>query len=246
MNAVPMYREIADDPALDLPISQEELAGQPVDLTDHVRFDVCPTWLELAIRHFSDTQVAQAARIAAWRGTDENSKSGALEWEFETSLQSIMACSIAVDAFCAAVQSRVHLPPSVLDQSRERRLPRFAEISEIFRFAFSLTAKEAGTLRQNLGEIFRFRDLAVDASSKNGAPILHPELHVGGEWRFAYFRCENTALIVRATLQLIRGFVVSDKPKDADVQKYLDGLKPRLERLLYSNALRTQATAART
>jgi hypothetical protein len=137
---------------------------------------------------------------------------------------------------------RVHLPlrSSIKHENDASPVRRNSES-----FASPFIDGGGGHLRQNLGEIFRFRDLAIDASSKNGTPVLHPELHVGGEWRFAYFRCENTALIVRATLQLIRGFVGSDKPKDADVQKYLDGLKPRLERLLYSNALRTQATAAR-
>ena len=96
-------------------------------------------------------------------------------------------------------------------------------------------------MRLNLGEIFRFRDLAIDSSSKSGAPILHPELGAGGEWRFAYFRCENARLIVRATLQLIWELVASDKPKDAHVQKYVDVLRSRLDRLRNSNALKPDA-----
>jgi hypothetical protein len=87
--------------------------------SSHVHFDVCPTWLELAIRHLSDAQVAQGARIETWRDADENSKTGALKWEFEASIQAIVASGIAVDAFYAVVQSRVHLPQSLIDEWRQ-------------------------------------------------------------------------------------------------------------------------------
>ena len=210
----------------------------------HSSFDVCPTWLELAIRHLSDAQVARGARVAAWQAADENSKAGALEWEFETAMQSIMASAIAVDAFCAAVQSKLQLPQSLVEQWREKDVPRPAQISEVLRIAFSLTAKEEGNLRRNLGEIFRFRDLAIDPSAKSDALILHPELRVGVEWRFAYFQCENALLIVRATVRLVSELVASGKPKIADVQMYIDALRPRLDRLKNSNALKAPTTAA--
>lgn len=244
MNGVSIYREMVKAmPAAGPAISLDENAGPAPDSSAQVHFDVCPTWLELAIHHLSDAQVAQVARVAAWKGTEEDVKAGALEWEFEASLQSIVASSIALEAFCSAVQTKVQQPQSVTDQWREKRTPRHAEISEVIRVAFSLTAKEANSLRQNLGEIFRFRDLAIDSSSKGAAPTLHPELRVGGEWRFAYFRCENARLIVRATLRLIRELVASEKPKDAAVQKYVDVLRSRLERLPNSNALRSDAGA---
>jgi hypothetical protein len=212
-------------------------------LPGQVHFDVCPTWLDLAIRHLSDARVAQVARVAAWNGADENSKAGALEWEFEASMQSIIACAIAVNAFGAVVQAKVQPPKSLINQWRETRIPRHVQISDVLRIAFSLTAKEAGNLRRNLGEIFRFRDLAIDPSAKSDAPILHPELRIGVEWRFAYFRCENALLIVKATLRLISGLVASGKPKDAEIQQYIDALRPRLEQLRDSDALKAQAGA---
>lgn len=214
-------------------------------LPAHAHFDVCPTWLELAIRHLSDAQVAQVARVAAWKGADENSKAGALEWEFEASMQAIMASAIAIDAFSAVVQAKMQLPQSVIDEGREKRVPRHIQIAEVLRRVFSLDAKEASNLRQNLGEIFRFRDLAIDSSGKSDAPILHPGLGVGVEWRFAYFRCANALLIVKVTLRLIWELVASDKPKDADVQQYIDVLRSRIEALQNSDALRIEVADGR-
>jgi hypothetical protein len=218
-------------PADDLVISIGENRKPTSSLPLHAHFDACPTWLELAIRYLSDAQVAQVARVAAWKGADEASKAGALEWEFEASMQAIMASAIAVDAFCAAVQTKVHLPQSLIDEWQDNRTPRHVQISEVLRRAFSLEPKNVSSLRQNLGEIFRFRDLAIDPSGKIDAPILHPELRVGVEWRFAYFRCENAQRIVKATLRTIWDLVDSDKPKDADVQKYIDALRSRVESL---------------
>jgi hypothetical protein len=215
-----------------------ETASSP---TSHVHFDVCPTWLELAIHHLSDAQVARGARIETWKDADEPSKAGALEWEFGASLQAIMASAIAVDAFYAAVQSRVHLPQSLIDEWRDKRTARYIQIAEVLCRAFSLEPKDVSSLRQNLAEIFRFRDLAVDPSGKGDAQILHPELGVGVEWRFAYFRYQNALLIVKATLRLIAELAIAGKPKDADLQKYIDALRSSVEPLKHANALRAQA-----
>jgi hypothetical protein len=207
----------------------------------HGHFDICPIWLELAIRHLSDAQVARRARVAAWKGTDEGSRSGALEWEFEASMQATMAAAIAVDAFCVAVEARVRPPQPLVEHWREMDVPRGEQVADILRIAFSLTARQASNLRQNLGEIFRFRDLAIDPSTRSDAPILHPELRVGVEWRFAFFQCENALLIVNAALRLVRELTASGKPKDADLQAYIDVLRPALERLRDSTVLGAQA-----
>ena len=218
--------------------------GQDADpassTTSHVHFDACPTWLELAVRYLSDAQVAREARIATWKNADEHSKTGALEWEFEASMQAAMASGIAVDAFYAMVQSRVPPPLSLIDEWRDKQTPRYIQISEVFRRAFSLEPKHVSSLRQALAEIFRFRDLAIDPSGKMDAQILHPELGVGVEWQFAYFRYQNALLIVKATLQLISELAALGYPKDADLQKYLDALRSRVEPLRDANALRTQ------
>ena len=200
-------------------------------------FDVCPIWLELAIRHLSDAQVAQAARVETWKDTDEPSKTGALEWEFEASIQAIVMCGMAIEAFYAVVQTIIHSPQSLIDEWRDERTPRYIQICEVLRRAFSLEPKTVSSLRQTLGEIFRFRDLAIDPCGKMDTQVLHPELGIGVEWRFAYFRYENALLIVRATLQLIGALVGSGKPKDADLQKYIDTLRWSVESLQNRNVL---------
>jgi hypothetical protein len=218
------------------------LDAQPVTgSASGARFDVCPVWLDFAIRHLSDAQVARDARIGAWRESDEHSRTAALEWEFEASLQAIMASAIAVDAFYAAVQTRVPLPQSLIDEWRDKKAPRHVRISDVFGDALSLDPKSVSGLREALAEIFRFRDLAVDPSGKMGAEVLHPELGVGVEWRFAYFRHQNALVIVTATVRLIAELAASGHPKDPDLRKYIDALRSKVEPLQSANALRVQA-----
>ena len=241
MNGVSIYREMtAEMSASLLAISRGEAAKPATALTADVHFDVCPIWLELAIRHLSDAQVAQAARVEAWKGVDENAKAGALQWEFEASMQAIVAAAMAIDALYAALRPKVKLPQLLVEKWREKQTPLHIQTAEILRRALSLKPRAASALRQNLGEISRFRNLAVDTSGTTDAPVLHPELHVGVEWRFAYFRCDNALLIVKMTLRLIVELLALGEPQDAEVQAYMNALRSRVEPLQNSNAFGPQ------
>jgi hypothetical protein len=109
--------------------------------------------------------------MIAWGGTDENAKGTALEREFESSMQAIMAAGIAVDAFYAVIKTHAQVPPTLAQKWREKRTPRYSQIAEVLRIAFHLKPKGTAVLRRNLKEIFRFRDLAVHPSGKIEAPL---------------------------------------------------------------------------
>lgn len=88
-----------------------ELESDP--LTLHVRFDVCPTWIQVANRHLADAKLAKAQRDQVWHGLDENAKVRALEAEFEASMQAIMAAAISWDALYAILREHVTIPPAM-------------------------------------------------------------------------------------------------------------------------------------
>jgi len=202
-------------------------------------FDACSKWLELAVRYASDAQVAKLSRIAAWEGTEESAKQAALEWEFEAAMQTVMACGASIDALESVIQTRFPLPRLPADKLRSNSNQQHLRLAELLQKAFSLKPRAADALRQNLGEILRFRSLAVDTTGKDTALILHPELGTGVEWRFAYFRCDNALLILRASSRLIWEIAVFCKPRDAELQSYLDALRPRVETIPGCEAYRT-------
>jgi len=229
------YGDLAGDDPKDLIASEETSTTHAASAA---RFDVCPTWLDLAIRHLSDAGAAQVSRVAEYRGADGIAQVEMLQWEFEASLQAIVACGIAVKAFGAAIQSKAQLPQSVSDEWQRQGTPPYIQISEVLRRAFGLDVKSASGVRQCLREILRFHDLAIDPSQKTDTDVFHPGLGDAVEWRFAYFRYENALLIVRATLRLIWELVTLGKPFEVDVQKYVHGLRPKVEPLQNSVALK--------
>jgi hypothetical protein len=165
------------------------------NLTLHVRFDVCPSWADISLRHLQDAKQRRVGRQLAWDGTNEQEKAGALEREFEASMQAIMAAAIAIDAFYSIVKEHVLLPKSLVERWRKNRTARYSQVTEVLRRAFHLKPTATAGLRHNLEEIYRLRDLAVHPSGQIEAPMMHPELNVGVEWRFAYFRAHNAELI---------------------------------------------------
>jgi hypothetical protein len=129
-------------------------------------------------------------------------------------MQAIMAAAIALDAFYAVIKTKAEIPETLIKKWKVNGTARYKQLSEVLRQAFMLKKEESALLQESLKEIFRFRDLAVHPRAENEAPVFHPEIHVGVEWRFACFRAENAALIVCATQNMIRELVSKGKPKN--------------------------------
>ena len=209
--------------------------GTPVSsLTLHVHFDVCPTWCELSLSHIAAAKSHRTARIAAWAGTNEDDKGKALEREFEASMQASMAAAIALDAFYSVIQTHVQLPPALVERWHTKRTSRYSQVTEVMRRGFHLKPLGTKTLRQNLKEIYRFRDLAVHPSGKIQAPLLHPELNVGVEWRFAYFHAGNAEALVHAATAIIWDLAHNGKATESGIIRYVTGLRERLTELFPS------------
>ena len=147
-------------------------------------------------------------------------------------MQAITAAAIALDALYATLQPHVKLPPGLIKRWRTRRTARYSQVAEILRRAFLLEPTGGTALRQNLKEIYRFRDLAVHPSGKIEAPILHPELNVGVEWRFVYFRASNAELAVNKATEMIRELTSVTRFHNDEVQRYATELRGRLDELL--------------
>jgi hypothetical protein len=209
-------------------ISIDQNGTSASEVTFHVHFDVSVTWCELAVAHATNAKACQSAREAAWSAGDANAQSSTLEREFEASMQAAMAAAIAIDAFYAVILTHIHLPDKLAEQWRIKRTPRYAQATEVLRRAFRLKPAGVKLLRQLLKEIYRFRDLAVHPSGKIQAPILHPELNVGVEWRFAFFRASNAEALVDAATGIIWDLTRNGKPINDGVCSYSETVKERL------------------
>ena len=197
----------------------------------HLRFDVCPTWVQVAKRHLDSALLARSQRQQAWASATEETKAALLEAEFEASMQAITAAAIAWDALYAVLRECKVIPDDLARTWRTRRTARYSQISETVRRAFSLKPRGTLALRNNLKEIYKYRDLAVHPPGKIQAAILHPEIGIGMEWRFVYFRARNAEFAVLAAAAMLWSLAHDAKPRDQKVIEYQKGLLARLEQI---------------
>jgi hypothetical protein len=197
-------------------------------MTIHVSIDMCAPWIEIALRHLNDAVAAKALRVQAWAGTDEVAKARTLVSESEASMQAMMAGAIAWDAFYGALSEYVILPVEMRERWRKNRTARPTQVAELVCRAFKISPKGMATLRTNLKEVYRFRDLAVHPSGQLRAPVFHPELGVSVEWRFAYFRCENAKIAVDAATAMLWDLATRGKLKLSKLEAYISPLKARI------------------
>jgi hypothetical protein len=203
-----------------------------------VHFDVVPSWTTLALKHLADTQNDKLARHKAWSAAVEEDKGLTLEREFQSSMQAIMSAAIALDAFYAALQDKIKIDQELRDKWRANRTARYAQIAEVIRMAFQLKPKGSALLRNNLKEIYRLRDLAVHPSATLKDPILHPELGVGVEWRFFYFRFDHALLVVRSAVETIHELVAQGVAANEAIKEYSATLKPQFDIFSDANVLK--------
>lgn len=203
----------------------DEGGGIRADFQWHFQYEVSPSWLKIALAHAKGAQQWKERRVAAWLGTDDNLKASTLEGECASSMQAITAAAIAVDALYASVQPMIILPPTLVETWRRKRTPRQAQVSEVIRRAFSLGNASGSMVKQNVSQIFALRDLAVHPCAHMKPAVLHPELHVGLEWRFEAFRSHNACLLVSAAGNLFWQLVHQTRPKNKKVQDYADNMK---------------------
>jgi hypothetical protein len=205
--------------------------GKPkASLAFQIHYDVCPVWLDLAARHLVEAEERKLARIAAWQYDDADARSATLEREFESSMQALMASAIAIDSFYLALIEKIGIDKETIQLWREKRTARYKQVAEVIRRAFSVNPKGNAILRDTLKKIFEFRDRAVHPSGDTAAPVLHPELQTGVEWRFATFRADNARPLVREARNIIQELVTKGRPATPEIARYAEVLRDRLAR----------------
>jgi hypothetical protein len=221
-----------------LQISMGPSGGLQGSVRLQLHFDVVPSWTALALKHLADAHNDKLARQQAWNASVEDDKGHTLEREFQSSMQAIMASAIALDAFYAALQDKVKIDQTLRDKWRANRTARYAQIAEVIRMAFELKPKGSAAMRNYLKETYRLRDLAVHPSADLKDPILHPELGVGVEWRFFYFRFDRALLVVRGAVETIHELVTTGTPANGSIKNYAATLKPQFDLFRESELLK--------
>ena len=162
--------------------------------------------------------------IDAFQETDNDLKSETLEKEFEHSMQAIIAMAIAYDSFYATIKTKISLPDDLTEKWKKNRTSRHLQITETIRRGFRITNDSVKILKQAIKEILHFRDLAVHPTGNIEKPVMHPELSIGVEWRFATFTYINAKLLVNEGLKRMREITSAKTSHNPKLEKYCSTL----------------------
>lgn len=135
-------------------------------LTLYTSLDMSSYWLKLAYEHLLATERAHKALLDAKQRNHDEDIGSALEQEFLSGMQAIMAAGVAVDAFYSRVKENVEIPGEVTRAWREKKTARYKQITETFKIVFGLRNEVASSLREVLKQNFDARDKAVHPSSE--------------------------------------------------------------------------------
>ena len=174
-----------------LTISIDGRGDSNAQLILHAALDVTPHWLGIALNHLQVAEQEHLKLVPAWQQQMNEEIARVLEAEFIASMQAMMASAICIDAFYAAVKEHVTIPAATLQAWHNKGTARHKQVFEVFRRGFKIGKGALPKVREALKEIYRFRDLAVHPDAKLSQPLIHPDLGVGAEWRFVYFRFDN-------------------------------------------------------
>lgn len=185
-------------------------AGNRVTAEVRLQLNMWFYWLETALSHLCNAREHHAALLRA--RDDGETPQPALDNEACSGMQAIMAAAIAMDALYADVAERLPVPPDLRAHWRQNGTAPYAQVTEVFRRAFGLRRQGTANLRRTLKELYRFRDIAVHPDARASAPVQHPDLRVGVEWRFVAFGFDSATQAVRAALAFVK--ILPSRPLD--------------------------------
>jgi hypothetical protein len=199
----------------------------------HTGIDMCPLWLEVAFGHLLRTEEASQEMLRSRTESNNEAIGSSLMAESISGMQTIMASSIAMDAYYSRIRDCIDLPESLTHLWRTKGTARYKQIGEVLRRAFVLPASSAKLLRSALKECASFRDRAVHPRASTSLPDLHPELNKVTDWRFVAFRLYNAKAILGVTFSAI--VQTAQKGRDSTfpaVTTYCADLLKRLSALI--------------
>ena len=166
-----------------------------------VVLDTWRYWLNIATDHIDNAVRAHANLLAAHAENDDRAKGAALEEEFTSSMQGVSASAFSLEAFYASVNERIPADEELAKRWAKNRTARTVRICETLIRAFMITHPGRTILRENLGQVFKFRDYAVHPPGRFREPIMHPDLGVGVEWRFISFSASGAITSSRVAMR---------------------------------------------
>jgi len=194
--------------------------------------DLFAYWLKIGFTHLIQAENAHRDLLVVWEQGDNPERDQWLEKEFSASLQCVIAAAIAIDSFYAMVRNHVQIPRGDIEAWRTNRTRRPKYIAEVFKRGFLIGPKSFATMREQLVELFKWRDWATHPPARFDKPVPYDELRVGTEWRFVAFRFDNAKKSLALSLSVIAQLLLRPKSDLQSLAEHCQGSLPLINPLV--------------
>ena len=212
----------------DFQIRIDESGALDTTLIVSTAYNVLPIWLRIASDQLQVAYRANEALRQQW-STDDNRNRELLLGELEPSLLVFVACGIALDALYDQLRPHAKLGPRS-DAGRKRRTGRAKQICEAIRRVYRLDKHTRAQFATSIGEIVKFRDLAVHPSLELRQSCTRPDLPVGVDWKFSAYRYTNCRAAFESTMRMLI-YIYEKKSNAIALDRQLDNVFDALEEL---------------
>lgn len=209
--------------------------GEPIlNAKFDIAYDACIAWARIALRHRSDAIEAMTHRRHVWSDAAAagHDKGEALEEEFQSSMQAIVAAATCLDAF----YDHIHPLSPICDDTRKswrrNRTSRAKQVSETIRTTFIIPPDQMHTLRKTIINLYRLRDSSLHPSSTPQPAFEHPELDIVTDWRIAAYRGDVADLLVCQIIGLLWDLARYSRSKHKKLTDFQKSYQEKLDQLL--------------
>jgi hypothetical protein len=210
-----------------IPLDGSEMPPVKIEVV----LDTWRYWLNIATGHVDNAVGAHAKLVAAHAANDDQAKGAALEEEFTSSIQGISASAFSLEAFYASVNERIPADEELAKRWAKNRTARTVRICEILIRAFMITHPGRKILRENLEQVFKFRDYAVHPPARFREPIMHPDLGVGVEWRFISFSALGAIASSRVAMSIIKQCLHAPRSEHEELAKWSQDIVAKIDEM---------------
>ena len=214
----------------DLKLSINDAGETTSKLILSTAYNVLPLWLRIAHDNLIKARKASDDIKTSWGESAEINKKELLILELAPSLQVFVSCGIAFDALYDQLRPYAKFTTSEIEKLRASKTGRAAQISDVIRRVYKLNNKYVKEFRTIIGQIIKYRDLAVHPSLELRNALSRPDISVGVDWKFSVYQYSNCKQCFKSTMDILI-YLYEKKCKEKIVVDEMEGVFKALEEL---------------
>ena len=215
----------------DLTISLDEQGKPTSQFVLSTAYNVVPLWLLAAHDNLKSALMAQKRLKEDWSsGSEANQQRQLLINELVPSMQTVIACGIALDGFYEILKPHAKLSAADIAKWKKNKTSRSAQIFETLRRTVGTPKGKTRDVRKIIKQIIDLRDQAVHPTNRLRHAVFRSDLSVAVDWKFAAFSAENAKVCFTNTMQIF-SLAYERRDRNPEIKSQIENIIKSLEAL---------------